>query len=197
MGSYFKMMGGKLGGLNLMGSESLAERGKWQDKASLQGQGGEKILDAVLNGLLDGTEFETTKSPSDLNSIYGSRESRRPHGIRPDYKIKNKATGKSIYIEMKRQKPEGNAHERAGKYMMPGILHSIRKMTNQPDDIIPVWWIFASQSKGFGIASDSNYIQEIKHWFKGIEAHVFLWDDITNEKPLIEHFEKHIKPLLE
>lgn len=197
MGSYFKMMGGKLGGLNLMSSESLAKRDKWQDKASLQGRGGEKILDAVLNSLLDGTEFETTRSPSDLNSIYGNRKSGRPHGIRPDYKIKNKATGKSIYIEMKRQKPEGNAHERAGKYMMPGILHSIRNIANQPDNIIPVWWIFASQSKEFGIASDSDYVQEIKHWFKGIEAHVFLWDDITNPKSLIEHFEKHIKPLLE
>ena len=180
-----------------MGSESLANREKWQDKASLQGHGGENILDTVLNSLLDGTELETTKSPSDLNSIYGSRQSGQPHGIRPDYKIKNKATGKSIYIEMKRQKPEGNAHERAGKYMMPGILYSIRKIANQPDNIIPVWWIFASQSKGFGIASDSNYVQEIKHWFKDIEAHVFLWDDITDAKPLIEHFEKYIKPLLE
>lgn len=180
-----------------MGSESLSRRDKWQDRASHQGRGGENILHTVLSDVLSDTEFETKLNPLDLNSIYGKRSSGHPHGIRPDYKIKSNTTNKSIYIEMKRQNPAGNAHERAGKYMMPGILNSIREIANQPDNIIPVWWIFASRSKGFGIASDSDYVQEIKHWFKGIEAHVFLWDDITDAKPLIEHFEKYIKPLLE
>ena len=75
--------------------------------------------------------------------------------------------------------------------MMPGVLNSIREIGNQPQDVIPVWWIFADE-----IASDPRYKREILHWFQRIESHVLLWENITDYKPVVGHFEEHIQPLL-
>lgn len=144
---------------------------------------------------LDKTDFAATKNPADLRSIYGTRISKNgrkgPHGIYPEYGIKSNSSGKSIYVEIKRQRPEGNAHERACKYFTPGILNSMRQHANQPHEVIPFWWIFTN-----GIANDKHYRQEIMHWFQGIEAHVLLWKKVHDHAAVTNHFDQHIRPLL-
>lgn len=142
---------------------------------------------------LRGTNYIPTKSPSDLSGIYGNHpKTGRPHGVRPDYSIKNQETNKVMYIELKRQRAAGNAHERACKFMMPGIVRSAQKLANQPKEVIPFWWVFSN-----GIASDLRYVQEIRHWFLGSESHVFLWENIEEHTCLVSHFDRHIKPLLD
>ena len=46
------------------------------------------------------------------------------------------------------------------------------------------------------IAFDLRYRRETLHWFQAIEAHVLLWENITDYKPVVDHFEEHIQPLL-
>lgn len=138
---------------------------------------------------LQDTPFTGTKNPRDLRSIYGDRNGR--HGIAPDYALRNNRTGKTVYVEIKRQRAAGNAHERACKFMMPGILNSMRTVANQPAGVIPFWWVFSN-----GIANDIRYRREILHWFQGIEPHVLLWRRIDDYRPVIDHFESHIQPLL-
>ena len=63
-----------------------------------------------------GTDYEYESKPQDLRDIYGSQplgRSTGPHGIKPDGVIRNGATGRAVYIEIKRQRAAGNAHERA------------------------------------------------------------------------------------
>ena len=179
-----------------MAREHLAKRSNWQGKSAARGQGAEDVFHTILEMHLeqDKTRIETQYKPRDLKGIYGFRtkaNKTRPHGIEPEYVIRNKESGCSIYVEIKRQKAAGNAHERACKYMMPGIIKSAQKIAKQPESVIPFWWIFAE-----GIAADKYYAQEIMHWFQGIERHVLLWKNVKDRQPIIEHFEKHIRPLL-
>jgi hypothetical protein len=125
-----------------------------------------------------------------LAGIYGTGSGGRPHGIRPDYSIFNSETGRTVFVEVKRQRAAGNAHERACKYMMPGILDAMRRVGNQPADVIPMWWVFTN-----GIATDPRYVQEIMFWFRGIEPNVLLWGD--RESDVTAHFDQFIRPMLE
>ena len=36
-----------------------------------------------------------------------------------------------------------------------------------------------------------------KNWILGVEQHLLLWSNVRDRKPLIAHFETHIRPLLE
>ena len=154
-----------------------------------------KALHTVLESYAEeiGSGIKAERSPKDLEGIYGFRgeKTTKYHGIKPSYVLRNEKNERSIYVEIKRQNAVGNAHERACKYMMPGIIKSAREEANQPDDVIPFWWIFAED-----IASDKYHVQAIMHWFKGIEGHVLLWKNIKDGQPVIEHFKKHIRPLL-
>ena len=177
-----------------MAREHLAHRKEWQGKGVARGHAAEDVFSVIMSMHLNGTSFLAEHKPKDLAAIYGERtraRKARPHGIWPEYAIRNEANGKSIYVEIKRQRASGNAHERACKYMMPGIVFSAREIAQQPEAVIPFWWIFTN-----GIASDPHYRQEIMHWFQGIERHVLLWQNVRDQTAVIDHFENHIKPLL-
>ena len=107
----------------------------------------------------------------------------------PDHAIRG-PNGTAIYVEIKRQRAAGNAHERACKYFTPGIIHSGRTIARQPYSLLAFWWIFTN-----GVAEDARYIQEIMHWFRGVEAHVLLWQD-RDPGLLIDHFDTYILPLV-
>ena len=115
----------------------------------------------------------------------------RPHGIRPEFEIRNPANNKAVFVEIKRQKAEGNAHERACKYMMPGIVEAVRQAACQPKKVLPFWWIFTN-----GIARDEFYRQEISFWFKGYERNLLFWPQVHHHKDVVDHFERHIRPML-
>lgn len=175
-----------------MGREHLQSRDVWQDQASQRGGKAEGVFDAILRSHLDPSEWILQKKPSDLGGIYGYHESGRPHGIKPDYLIRHSETGRSIFVEIKRQRAFGNAHERACKYFAPGILESAREIAGLSGSHLPFWWIFTN-----GIATDAKYVREITHWFSGIQDHLLLWQSFPEAAEVIAHFERSIRPMLE
>ena len=175
-----------------MAREHLEGRENWQEEANKRGQMAELDFGEVMRRHLAGTDFAVDDRPRDLAAIYGRGQgSSRGGGIRPDHAIRNAATRKAIYVEVKRQRAKGNAHERACKYMMPGILHSARQHAGQTEDVIPIWWIFTN-----GVATDDRYRREIMHWFRGVERHVLLWQDRSVTSYVTDHFDNHIRQLL-
>lgn len=185
-------MTGTIGGLKQMAREHLMARANWQAFAGARGRKAEELFENIMTEYLSDTNIETTSKPKDLRGIYGTHQaSGRPHGIIPEYGFHNLDNDKRVYVEVKRQKAEGNAHERACKYWMPGIVASIQDVANQPKTLVPVWFVFTN-----GITTDSKYVQEISHWFKGHEANFILWEDMLDRDALVDHFEAHIMPML-
>lgn len=174
-----------------MAREHLSARDNWQTEGNFRGNEAEQAFQAVMAQYLD-ERFETSYKPTDLNGIYGRHATGRPHGIVPEYVIRNVKTGKAIFVEIKRQRAAGNAHERACKYFAPGVIASAQKIANQPGDILPFWWIFSN-----GIATDPRYRREILHWFKNIESHVLLWEDINDRSAVERHFDNYVRPLID
>ncbi|MDE0022037.1 MAG: MunI family type II restriction endonuclease [Candidatus Poribacteria bacterium] len=176
----------------MVAREHLEERDKWQDESATRGQKAEDaFFDAMQDHLRSESNLVIEKSPRDLEGIYGKHlSSGRPHGVRPDAVIRHTPSGRAIFIEIKRQRAAGNAHERACKYFTPGILYSGRQIAKQPLGVIPFWWVFTN-----GIASHPRYVQEITHWFRGIEGHMLLWEP-RDPAVIVAHFDAHIRPLL-
>lgn len=169
-----------------MGREHLEARDNWQAESAVRGGDAERAFNEVMRKYCIGTDLSYASKPRDLSEMYGPR-----HGIAPDGVIRNTKSGRAVYVEIKRQRNAGNAHERACKYFAPGIIASAREVAGQPDDVIPFWWIFSN-----GIASDPRYVQEIMHWFRGVEGNVLLWQSLDDYEPVIDHFERYIAPML-
>jgi len=123
------------------------------------------------------------------------------HGVSPDFAIDNKETGKTIYVEVKRQDGwvegkkrsagRGNAHERLCKYFTPGLLQILRKQGKINEPNLPFWIIFQGD-----ITRDPCRVREITCWFNGYAANYFFWRNTEDKSPLVEHFLEYIKPLL-
>lgn len=175
-----------------MAREHLEQRDNWQGEASERGRKAEDVFDEIIRHHLRGSAIEADFQPMDLAGVYGTRRSGRPHGLRPECAIRNTRTGRTVFVEIKRQRAAGNAHERACKYLAPGILAAMREVGRQPANVVPMWWIFTN-----GIARDPDYRQEISFWFRGLEPNLLLWDDLDDHAMLINHFEASIRPMLE
>jgi hypothetical protein len=199
-----------------MGSKELRKRVIWQDYSGENAGVAEKSFFEVFERLFIGTEFRIRKKPMEFNDIYRDinlpesvlkeiynvpKEKIKRHGVVPDYAIDNLKTKKTIYIEVKRQdgwvegKPRsvgrGNAHERSNKFFTPGLLKIMRKQGKLGDSVIPFWVVFQGD-----ITRDPCRVREVTLWYEGYPEHFFMWRNQKDEKPLIEHFEKYIKPLL-
>ena len=171
----------------------LSERDNWQREGLERASEAEDAFGFPMSKYLsDDPSIICKKKTKALKGIYGVSDSGQPHGIEPDFELHNTKTGKSIFVEIKNQGMRGNAHERACKYFMPGIMSSAREIGNQPKDVFPFWLIFTK-----GLASNPKYVREISHWFLGYERHYLLWSDCNNWEVLFTHFEKHIRSLLE
>lgn len=110
-------------------------------------------------------------------------------GMIPDGQIINKATGKSHFLEDKKQNGAGNAHERACRYGMPKIDAAIRERLGVSTQ--PVSWIFAGD-----MTTDEKYILEIAATFP--EEHVLLVKPTDDAAAVIvAWFNRTIRPLLE
>lgn len=170
-----------------MNREDLAKRGNWQGKASRTGESAETVFQATFSGYLDKNKYKIEAHPRDLKNIYSEN-----HGIEPDFSILNVDTNKKIFVELKRQGAEGNAHERACKYLAPGIINAGREKGDTNEEDFPFWIIFSGK-----LASDAKRKEEITFWFKGIEGNVFLWENLREYDAIHKHFEDHIRPILE
>ena len=199
-----------------MGSSENRLRKKWQDYGGYLATEAEHSVFTIFELLFRDTEYEIIKQPREFSNVYVDVQLSQDeiaeiytppcsilhHGIRPDGAIRNINTGKTIYLEIKRQdgwvegKPRkagrGNAHERLCKYFTPGILKLLRRAGNIAPDSYPFWIIFQGD-----ITRDPCRVREIRYWFDGNESNLFFWRDTNNADSLVSHFLYHIEPLLE
>jgi hypothetical protein len=124
-----------------MGTRELRGRENWQERGGALAGGAERRFEDVFNLAFEGTDFTIRPKPRELKDIYSgvvlSPEvlsniyipvgETWVHGVIPDFAIDNRETGKSLFVEVKRQdgwvegKPRnagrGNAHERSCKFL--------------------------------------------------------------------------------
>ena len=198
-----------------MGTNELRRRATWQDYSGANAGAAERTFHEVFAEALKGTDLSIRASPSEFAHIYVDvplTESVRSeiycpaggilkHGVRPDYAIENKDKRKTLYVEVKRQdgwvegKPRsagrGNAHERSCKYFTPGLLRVLRSRGHLGDNVLPFWTVFQGD-----IARDPCRVREITLWYDGHEAHFFMWRNSNDPRPLLAHFDAHLKHLL-
>lgn len=198
-----------------MGSDANRLREKWQDYSGKNAGHAEKSFYEAFKIIFEKTEYKIRSKPKEFNKIYvavklskqelseiyNPRVAVTKHGVSPDYAIDNTKTGKSMYVEVKRQDGwvegkdraagRGNAHERSNKFFTPGLLKILRAQGKLGDKVIPFWTVFQGD-----ITRDPCRVREIKLWYDDKEAHYFLWRNAKDPAPLIEHFIQHIKPLL-
>ncbi|MDE6537334.1 MAG: MunI family type II restriction endonuclease [Muribaculaceae bacterium] len=198
-----------------MGSKANRFRKKWQDYSGNKAAKAELSFIEVFKKLFEGTEYKIESQPKDFKNMYvdvalpskDQKEIYNPpvpikrHGIQPDGAITNTLTGKTIFIEIKRQDGwvegkkrsagRGNAHERLCKYFTPGILNKLRDAGNINSSDLPFWIVFQGD-----ITRDPCHVREITFWFDNYKANYFFWRNSNNPADLIDHFEKYIVPIL-
>ena len=199
-----------------MGSQDNRLRRKWQDYGGSNATVAEHNFVEVFEKFFEDTEYEVIPHPSifneiyvevelseeEMNQIYVPEKRVTKHGISPDAAIRNKNTGKIIFVELKRQDGwvegktrsagRGNAHERLCKYFTPGLLKILRNKSKITATDYPFWIVFQGD-----ITRDICRVKEITLWFDGNTDNYYFWRDTKNPLPLIEHFINHIVPLLE
>ncbi|ADH87128.1 MunI family type II restriction endonuclease [Desulfurivibrio alkaliphilus] len=129
-----------------MASEHNRLRKKWQDYSGKNAGKAESNFYDAFKAVFEDTEYQIRAKPKEFSNIYVSVQLSEPemsqiytpqepitkHGVYLDYAIDNTRTGKTIYVEVKRQDGwveggkrsdgRGNAHERSCKFFTPGLL---------------------------------------------------------------------------
>lgn len=199
-----------------MGSIHNRTRGKWQDYGGSNAASAENFFFESFKQVFQGTDFQIRAKPKEFANIYvsvplASEELQKiyapaipvtRHGVSPDYAIDNKKTGKTIYVEVKRQDGwveggkrsdgRGNAHERSCKFFTPGLLKILRSKSNIAPPALPFWTVFQGD-----ITRDPCRVREITCWYDEFRAHFFFWRDAPDPDLLFKHFDELIAPLLE
>lgn len=191
-------------------------RRKWQDYSGKNASIAENTFLECFRTVFEDTEYTIIPKPKefqniyvgielkpeDLAVIYNPKEPITRHGVVPDYAIRNNTTGKTIYIEVKRQDGwgeggkrsdgRGNAHERSCKFFTPGLLEILRGKSKIENPALPFWVVFQG-----GITRDPCRVREVTCWYTGYEDHFFFWRDAPNPELLFSHFDNFISPLLD
>jgi hypothetical protein len=198
-----------------MGSKDLRKREIWQDASGPKAGAAERNFFEIFLEEFKDSDFEVRPHPKEFNNIYFDVKLNKDvlaaiykpnlkkwrHGLVPDYAIDNKKTGKTLYVEVKRQdgwvegKPRsagrGNAHERSCKFFTPGLIQKLRKHGKIAEPALPFWVVFQGD-----ITRDPCRVREITFWYNGFPEHFFMWRDLKNKKALVDHFNKNLKHLL-
>lgn len=116
---------------------------------------------SALQTILDPAEFEVVDHPRDLARIIDG-----VYGVVPEAKITYLPTGRSVYFEVKKQGPRGNAEERAAKHHTVEFYRRMHEVTGLPYH--PFVTVMCEN-----LASDPRYT--IKHPYFYEEGHYFLW----------------------
>ncbi len=198
-----------------MGSSENRLRKKWQDYSNKSAMAAEYNFFDTFSYIFNDTEFLITSKPKEFNNIYADVKLSKieiaeiydpgypiiRHGFYPDYSIQNIDSGKTMYVEVKRQDGwvegktrhdgRGNAHERLCKYFTPGLLKIVRKQGNINSKYLPFWIIFSGD-----ITRDPCRVREIRCWFQEYNANLFFWRNASNTEKLVTHFIKYIKPII-
>lgn len=198
-----------------MGSKDNRLRKKWQHYSGKNAGRAESDFFNAFNTVFKDTEFRIRAKPKEfskiyvdvrlsrqeLSAIYTPKKPIKKHGVFPDYAIDNIKTGKTIYVEVKRQDGwveggkrsdgRGNAHERSCKFFTPGLLKILREKGKIGGDHLPFWTVFQGD-----ITRDPCRVREITCWYGENKGHFFFWRDSSDPTALFDHFEEHLAPLL-
>jgi hypothetical protein len=198
-----------------MASKDLRKREVWQDYSGLHAGVAEKSFFGVFSEVLHDTDLSIRRKVTEfskayvdvklsaavLAEIYSPPGGIKRHGLRPDYAIDNRALGKTLYVEVKRQDGwieggkrsdgRGNVHERSCKFFTPGLLKVLRAHGRLGNDVLPFWVVFQGD-----ITRDPCRVREVTLWYDEHPAHFFMWRDPKNPLPLLQHFDKYLKHLL-
>jgi hypothetical protein len=198
-----------------MGRDELRGRTTWQDYSGANAGAAEKSFFETFSEAFNGTNFRIRAKPQEFANIYVNVEltdavaaaiyapDRKitKHGITPDYAIDNVRSGKTLYVEVKRQDGwvegkdrsagRGNAHERSCKYFTPGLLKILREAGKLGPDVLPFWTVFQGD-----ITRDPCRVRETTCWYGEHWAHIFMWRDTRDASALVRHFDEHLKSLL-
>lgn len=199
-----------------MGSEHNRIRRKWQDYGGFNASAAEASFFESFDKVFFGTDYSIRSKPKefqniyvnikikpeDLAAIYNPTKAVTRHGVFPDYAIDNRITGKTIYIEVKRQDGwmeggkrsdgRGNAHERSCKFFTPGLLKILRDKSKITEPALPFWTVFQG-----AITRDPCRVREVTCWYDGYEGHFFFWRQSPDPELLFAHFDDCIAPLLD
>ena len=173
--------------------EFLAARENWQANASRRGLASEAKIFRVLQSAfaeLPGLDaYRAEKNTKLLRNIHGPN---KQWGVRPDAAVTNTETGRTAFVEVKRQNPMGNAHERACKYLTPGMVAAGREKGDIRENDFPFFLIFTN-----GLAANERYGSEIAFWFSNspLENHFLLWSGDPGE--LLDFFLEKIRPVID
>ena len=199
-----------------MESEHNRLRRKWQDYGGLNAVNAENAFYNAFDTVLDGIELRIRSKPkefstiyvdvdlpqSELDQIYNPPNPVTRHGVSPDYAIDNLRTGKTLYVEVKRQDGwveggkrsdgRGNAHERSCKFFTPGLLRILRERSSISEPNLPFWTVFQGD-----ITRDPCRVREITCWYEGFDPHFFFWRLSPNPSLLLDHFQDKLSHLLD
>lgn len=198
-----------------MGTDELRKRTKWQDHSGGKASVAEQSFEEVFTACFEGTNFSIRANPKEfthiyvdyplaesvLAEIYTPPTKINKHGITPDFAIDHVLSGKTLYVEIKRQDGwvegktrsagRGNAHERVCKYFTPGLINILRNKGGIKSPALPFWAVFQGD-----ITRDPCRVREITCWFGKHPAHYFFWRNTKNPDQLIDHFDLKLKHLL-
>ena len=201
-----------------MGTKELRGRDNWQTQSGPAGKSGgaEDIFSRVFQEYFVNSSFSIIGKPRDFiniyknanlpesldKTIYHPETGYGTHGIIPDYAIRNASSGKTLYVEVKRQdgwvegKPQsagrGNAHERGCKYFTPGLMKILRERSHISPEIYPFWLVYIGD-----ITRDPKRVREIITWFGNpFSPNFFFWQNTRDAGSIIAHFERQLKPYL-
>jgi len=198
-----------------MTTRALRDRGVWQDVSGEKAGLAERNFYNIFTAAFEGTEYRVRQKPREFKDIYSKIELSEEtlaaiynpdetwvHGVIPDFAIDNTRTGKTIYVEVKRQDGwvegkqrkagRGNAHERSNKFFTPGLLKLLREKGGLGEDVLPFWVVFQGD-----IARDPKRVREIHFWYGEHSAHFFLWCNSADAESIINHFNTRLKHLLD
>lgn len=198
-----------------MGTKALRGRDNWQERGGGLAGGAERRFEDVFNKAFKNSDFSIRSKPRELKDIYSGvalsskvlgdiyvpKGETWVHGVVPDFAIDNKQTGKTLFIEVKRQDGwvegkarnagRGNAHERSCKFFTPGLLRILHEHSGIEKSELPFWTVFQGD-----IARDPKRVREIHLWYEGVEDHFFLWSDNKPDGSVVDHFDRNLKHLL-
>ena len=170
-------------------SKMLSERELWQDRAAEAGSHLERVVHEELIAYLGADRpLQIDVKPRDFAKAYANQ-----WGAVPDLAIRN-GDGDSVWIEIKQQNAEGNAHERACKFLSPGLVRRGEEIGNITR---PFFFIFAGGMIDH-LPKAEKYRAGIATWFDapGWEDRVLMWRE-HDPVQLCEWFEGAIRPCLE
>ena len=170
-------------------SRMLSERAVWQDRANAAGSHLERVVrDVLTTYLVNAPQYSIEVKPRDLAKLY-----RGQWGAVPDLAVRNADRRSTVWVEIKQQAAAGNAHERACKYLAPGLVRRAERLANVER---PFFFVFAGGIVDTPRKSD-KYHAEIETWFDapGWEDHVLRWVE-HDPVALCEWFDSAIRRAL-